>query len=317
MSNISVVIPTHNTRALTLTCLEHLERAALIYRREVRAEVETVVVDDASADDTVEQIESRFPGVSIARQPSVMGFTRSVNLGLEQTSGDPLLLLNSDTEIEQRSLLRLAAALEAREFSIVSPQLVYPDGRAQWTGGDEPTLLWLFLLSSGMARGLSHGSKLYRSLRTDQRRLDRRTGNAPRPTGWVSGAAMMLRRDLLEQIGPFDERYRFFAQDLDFCSRARAAGHRIAIVPDATVVHHLGGSATDGAQRTEQLWLDLLTWASCFRGPSWTNRARLCLRLGGGLGLLASHFEPRAEVRRDRKRNLRRALRALATPETG
>lgn len=318
MASLSVVIPTHNTRALTLVCLEHLERALALYRRERQTTVEIIVVDDASRDDTLAQIERRFPAVVVLRQPTASGFTSSVNLGLARARGDLLMLLNSDTEIDQHALLRMASVLEDQTVGVVGAQLFYPDGSAQWSGGEEPTLRWLLVLASGAARALSRSSKLYRSVRTDQRGGEGSGGPPARLTGWVSGAAMMFGRDLYESLGPLDERYRFFAQDLDYCSQATRTGKKIAIATAARVLHHLGGSPSPADDRTELLWRDLLTWADRFAEPGFSRKAKTCLQLGGRLALLSSYLDPRClvpgerrEMANARRTSLRRALASL------
>src|SRR3954467_11050126 len=146
--SLSVVIPTHDTRQLTLQCLDALYAAAPMETPET---MEVILVDDASRDGTAEAARSRHPGVVVLRHETAERFTRSANDGLAQARGEILLLLNSDTEVAPGGLARLVAlfAHDAR-LGIAGALLHYPDGSPQWSGGREPTLLWFFALATGL-----------------------------------------------------------------------------------------------------------------------------------------------------------------------
>jgi len=100
---------------------------------------------------------------------------------------------------------------------------------------------------------------------------------------WVSGAAMALRREVWNDAGPLRENYRFYAQDIDFCARARSSGWSVRIVEDAHAIHQIGGtirrvrntSALD--HDPGLLWLDLLDWARAHHGRIWASSARLAM----------------------------------------
>jgi GT2 family glycosyltransferase len=167
--------------------------------------------------------------------------------------------LNSDTEVEARTLPRLFAAFDSDpRLGAAGAVLLNPGGSSQWSGGPQPTLLWLFLLTSGLGSALGRLPG-YRRLRP----LDAET--RPR-VDWVTGAAMAIRHGAWEAVGPMDTGYRFYAQDLDFCLRLRDAGWHVAIAPGFRVMH-LGGatigrrSGASGSAHPGLLWADLLTWA--------------------------------------------------------
>jgi N-acetylglucosaminyl-diphospho-decaprenol L-rhamnosyltransferase len=276
---LSVVIPTHDTRELTLRCLETLGQV------DERVN-EIVLVDDGSRDGTTVAVRARFPSVRVVRHERALGFTASANDGLAETRGDVLLLLNSDTEVERASLPPLldAFATDPR-LGVASPRLVDPDGSPQWSGGTTPTLPWLFLLACGIPRALAAvpGYRRLRPVRSDAGgRID-----------WVTGAAMAIRRRTWEDVGPLDTRFRFYGQDLDFCLRAGDAGWRVALVRDSRVVHVGGatiGRRSGAARRSSHpglLWTDLLLWGEKRHGRRWALRAASVLGLGGRLRLVA------------------------------
>jgi GT2 family glycosyltransferase len=301
---LSIVIPTHDTRELTLRCLE------TIFASPPSGGLEVVLVDDASRDGTAEEARARHPEVVMVRNDTAEGFTRSTNRGLGIARGEILLLLNSDTEVAPGVLDRLPAILrENPELGIVGAALHYPDGSPQWSGGAAPSLAWFFALSSGLPALLSR-LPLYRRVKplepSGRARVD-----------WVTGAALGFRRAAWETAGPLDEGFRFYAQDLDFCLRARRAGWEVAIDPSFRVMHHHGATIgrEAGARRNqhpELLWTDLLRWARKHRGPGWAARAGLALRSGGRLRLasrrLALPLLPRHE--RDLWRTDDRAFQA-------
>jgi GT2 family glycosyltransferase len=282
MPSLSVVIPTHNTRELTLRCVASLTKAAAAGV----PDLQVVVVDDGGTDGTAEALEAAGPQMEILRLSPAAGFTRAANQGLARARGDVLLLLNSDTEVEPGAFLPLLAAF-ARDprLGAAGAVLHYPDGSPQWSGGRAPGRLWLFALASGLPALLA---------RLPRWRRVKPVGASPGPVDWVTGAALAVRRSAWEAVGPMDEGFRFYAQDLDLCLRLRQAGWSVELVPEFRVLHHhgatigraSGGKGEHGRQHPELLWTDLLRWAAKCHGAAWARRAALVLRAGAALRLL-------------------------------
>lgn len=312
---LSVVIPTHDTRELTLRCLDSLRAA----RTEGPEEIEVVLVDDASRDGTAEAVAATWPEVILLRNDEPAGFSRAVNRGLAATRGGVLLLLNSDTEVDRPGLEALLDAFDADpRLGAAGATLRYPDGSPQWSGGREPTLLWFFGLASGLPALLAR-LPLYRRLRPP--------GAAPDSVDWVTGAALAVRREAWEVAGPLDEGFRFYAQDLDYCQRLRLAGWSVALVPGFRVLHHHGATIgrDPGARRRqhpELLWTDLLRWAGKHKGEDWTRRAILAFQTGGRLRLLGRTLATpvlspqRRAVWREDGEPFRKAVRAVTQRRT-
>lgn len=276
---LSIVIPTRDTCALTLACL----RSVTADPRGQRAEL--ILVDDGGTDDTVARVREQFPQVRIVSLPSPAGFTKAANAGLCVATGDVLLLLNSDTETQPGALDALCDAfMQDSRLGIAGAQLVYPSGRPQWSAAQSlPGPLWLFAQASGLALAVSRlpGYRRLKPLTSGDRRV-----------AWVTGAALTIRRDLWLQCGPLDERFRFYAQDLDLCARASAAGWTVAVVGSALVRHHQGATVaatSNGRHRQDAslLWCDLVRWVAKHRGPAQARRAARAIGLGARLRLLA------------------------------
>lgn len=275
---VSVVVPTHDTRSLTLACL-----ASLVSAGGKADEAEVIVVDDASRDGTAEAVREGYPAVRVLRNERAEGFTCSANRGLAAAGGELLVLLNSDTEVEAGAWEALEVAFgHERRLGVAGAALRYPDGTPQWSGGRFPTLRWLFVLAAGAAPAVARlpGVRAIRPV----------SGAGGGPVYWVTGAAMAFRREVWAEVGAFDEGFRLYGQDLDFCTRAREADWEVAVAPGFRVVHHHGATigrtaGAAGRQSPEPLWRDLVRWAWKHRGPRWAKRAAWALRSGGRLRL--------------------------------
>jgi len=301
---LSVIVPSHDTRELTLRCLASIAAAD--------AAAEVILVDDAGTDGTAEAVAERFPAAVLIRTEEPAGFTRAANLGMARASGGILLLLNSDTEVDAPGLAALPAAFAADpRLGAAGADLHYPDGSAQWSGGRAPSLPWLFALASG-APALLARLPFYRRVKPP--------GQKGGAVEWVTGAALAVRRAAWEKAGPLDEDFRFYGQDLDLCLRLRREGWGVALLPGFRVMHHHGASIRakhGGRQHPELLWTDLLRWARKHRGASWARRAAVALAAGGTLRLLGRALSSpflspaRRTARREETLAFRRALRAV------
>jgi GT2 family glycosyltransferase len=279
---LSVVVPTHDTRELTLCCLASLAAARL---DATEAGTEVIVVDDGSHDGTADAIRRAHPAARVLSRERAGGFTIAANLGLAAAAGEIILLLNSDTEVDPAALPRLLDAFAARtRLGVAGAALSFPDGRRQWSGGREPDPLWLFLLASGLP-GLLERVPGYRRVRPV-------SGAGRVAVDWVTGAAMAMRREVWERHGPLDERFDFYGQDVDFCMRVRDAGWDVAILSDVGVRHHASATisrrpgAGRGGVNPGLLWTDLLRVVEKRRGQAAARRAARALLQGARLRLL-------------------------------
>lgn len=215
----SVVVPTWNGARFLPTCLDAL-------RRQTGVVFEVIVVDSGSTDET-QAVLARYPEVRMVRLARNRGFAAAVNAGIRAAGADVIVLLNNDTEVEPTWLGRLTAALAAApEAGMATSKVRMFDRRdVLHTTGDTVD-------ASGMAanRGVWE---------TDRGQWD----NALEVFG-ASGAAGAYRRALFEDVGPFEEAFASYLEDVDLAWRAQLAGWRCRFAPDAVVYHHV--SATGG-----------------------------------------------------------------------
>lgn len=287
MIELSVVIPTFNTAQMTLRCCR-----AVLASPPPGSEV--IVADDGSTDGTAELLAREAPAVRLVRLESNRGFAPAANRGVAASCGNIVLLLNSDAIVGEDSIVALLAAFAADpKLGIAGARLLNSDRTTQWSGGAAPTLAWMI----GVVSGAGHLA-----------RLVRRRANVRREVDWVSGAAMAFRREVWEQAGPLDERFRFYCQDIELCLRARDAGWRVAVIEEARVVHAIGGTVSaDSTLHHDPAWLwpDLLVWGGRRYGRRWMLVARIMLMLTATLRIAG-----RAIRRRDNAPFVR-ALNAL------
>lgn len=258
MIDLSVVIVSWNVRGYLAACLDSI--ATCLDGSQVRAEI--LVVDSASSDGTLEMLRAEYPHVRALPQAENVGFTRGNNLGLAAATGRFLMLLNPDTEIIDGALAHMVAYLDANPpVGIVGPHTLNSDGSHQSTRRRFPRLLtaifestWLQALAP--RRILDH--YYVRDLADDA------TGEVD----WVQGSALMMRREVYEQIGGLDVGYVMFSEELDFCRRARDAGWRVAYLGSAKIIHH-GGKSTDQAVAARHIHFQQskLRYFRKFHGP--------------------------------------------------
>jgi GT2 family glycosyltransferase len=200
-------------------------------------EYETIVVDNASRDFDAQAMAVAFAGVRWILNSTNAGYAPANNQAAVQTSGRYLMLLNPDTEVTEGSLDRLAAFLDEHpQAGAAAPRLVFPDGRTQQSCRGFPDPWPLFGEAVGLARLLPNHRVLgaYRMHGFDHQ--------STQPVDQPMFSAIMIRRETWNEVGPLDERFPIFFNDVDWCMRAKELGWGIHFVAEASVVHHYGQS---------------------------------------------------------------------------
>lgn len=216
---VSVIIPVYGKLDYTLACLRSLARQI------PAATFEVIVVDDASPDDSVQTLQ-RIDGLRVIRNTSNLGFVGSCNTGAAAARGEYLFFLNNDTQVTPNWLDGLLSCFAQRaDCGIAGSRLVYPDGRLQEAGG----LVFADGTSWNVGRFEDRDAPAWRY----RREVD-----------YVSGAALMIRREVFARIGGFDTRYSpAYFEDTDLGFAVRQLGLRVYYEPTSTIIHCEGISA--------------------------------------------------------------------------
>src|SRR5687768_282091 len=234
MPRLSIIIVTFNSRAEIDACLRSLTDGIHVDR-------EIVIVDNASTDGTAAHIRERWPGIRLVQLGANLGFARAANIGIQQTFGELVLLLNPDTIVPPGAIDRLVSALEHDpRLAVVGPRIVDRDGSAELSFGRMVSPL-AELRQKVLMVGSRRKTPIIRSV---VERMTRRTRDAD----WVTGACLLTYRADLEAVGLLDERFFLYMEDVDLCASIRARGRRVQFVADVEVRHQRGASATPAAR---------------------------------------------------------------------
>jgi N-acetylglucosaminyl-diphospho-decaprenol L-rhamnosyltransferase len=239
---LSVLIVTYNSVGVIGDCLDSL-RASPSSR-----EFEVVIADNGSDDGTVERVRSSYPEAVLVENGANLGFARGNRSAAGVARGDLLLLLNPDTVVRPGAVDALVASLLAEESRwVVGACLVGPDGEPATSWGDFPTLGWAFLeLAPWRRLGLA-----VRSMRQVGRTCE--GVERAKDVDWVSGAALLVRRDAWDRLGGLDGAFFMYFEETDFCARVHACGGRVVLEPDARIVH-LEGASVGQASIRQRVW---------------------------------------------------------------
>jgi len=218
--DINIIIVSYNVREYLCHCID-----SILAQKEINAEI--IVVDNNSTDRTRELITSRYPSVKLIVNTDNVGFSAANNQGIKEASAEIILLLNPDTELPETGTLQYAKNyMEANpQTAILAPELLNTDGSFQlsfWNfHGIKELMLELFYMHR-----IKRVKKPYSSI----------------PVEAASGAALIFRKSLVDEIGGLDETM-FWTEDIDFCYRAQKAGKIVIWNPDIKIVHHGGKSS--------------------------------------------------------------------------
>ncbi len=217
---VAVVVVNWNRAQDTARCLRSLEASRF-------SGWQAIVVDNGSSDDSAAFLRGTFPAIELVETGRNLGFAGGTNVGIERALalGVPyVFLLNNDAELAPETLTLLLEAADRRpRAGILSPLILYGDGRRVWFAG-----AYRRHILPGFAWPAYGSTRLPRPV--------------PRQIDYATGCAMLLRRELLEAVGLLDPSYFMYWEDMDLCERARRAGWEVWLVPGAIVRHHVSSS---------------------------------------------------------------------------
>ncbi|MCS7253506.1 MAG: glycosyltransferase family 2 protein [Armatimonadota bacterium] len=221
--SISVIVVTYASEDTVRACLESILNSA----KHSGAKVEVIVVDNASPDGTVATVREHFPMVRLIAYHENLGYAKAINVGLKESRGDYVLILNPDCILSSDAIHQLVSFAESNNrIGIIGPMLLNRDGTLQPSGRRAQKLIHIVLsligLHSAVEAFLLGKGRDYKAASDVEE---------------VSGAAMFCRRKALAEAGGMDERFFLYFEDVDLCARVRRLGWRISYCPYAKVMH--------------------------------------------------------------------------------
>ncbi len=240
---IDILIVNYNCVTYLQTLLDTLihEKCAVISRR---CEYEITVIDNHSSDGSASMVETQYPDIRLIPRASNDGYAAAVNEGLAATRNREILLLNSDVRITPQAVSALARIWERLEYpGIVAPLHFEEDGFPQLTWGNKPTLATEKRRQKLDAAARRRESWVKRELLAE--------GCRTRQVDWVSGSCMFFPRSTVEEVGPWDQNFFLFFEDIDWCLQARGKGLLIYHTSEVHVKHTHGASMDEDPDLAE------------------------------------------------------------------
>jgi GT2 family glycosyltransferase len=231
--DISIIIVSYNTCKLTINTLNSISGSQFLYQYEI------ILIDNASNDSSVSEIKKRYPQITIIENNQNFGYSRANNQGILLAKGRYILLLNSDTIINEETLQAMLAFMDSNPTIGASGcKIVLPDGsldKACRRGFPTPSASFYY------AFGIS---KLFPNIpRFNQYQLSYLDPDKDYPVDCLVGAFMMVRREVIDQVGMLDEDFFMYGEDIDWCYRIKEAGWGIHYYPYTKIIHYKGASS--------------------------------------------------------------------------
>lgn len=230
----SIVIVNYNTKDLLLKCLHS------VFTMKTAYDYEVIVVDNASDDDSVNSVKIYYPQAIILPQNKNLGYSKSNNKGIDISRGRYILLLNPDTIVEPETISEMIRLMdENSHVGIAGCKIILPDGSLDKACKRTfPTPLNSFYHFSGLAKMFPN------SKRFGAYNLTFLNENQISEVDSVVGAFMLVRKEVVEQIGMLDEDYFMYAEDVDWCLRAKNNGWTVLYYPKVNIIHYKRASSS-------------------------------------------------------------------------
>jgi len=267
MPELSIIIVNYNTREPLRRCLESIiaQRGAL--------DLEVVVVDNASKDDSAAMVRQVMPEARLIEPGHNTWFTGGNNLGIQQAAGEYVLILNPDTVFQPNTLQTMLAYIRAHpRVGAITCQMRFPDGRVQDTGSRIPAYVDLLL-------GYTFLGVLLKPWRDSRRRhmwFDGWNRDSTRPVEVIPDSNYLAPLALVRQLGAFDESLKLYFTEDDICRRTLDAGYEIHFIAEAVLTHEEHASTSQVQRLASQVYFqDLVQFSRKYYGAgrTWLLRA--------------------------------------------
>jgi GT2 family glycosyltransferase/lipopolysaccharide/colanic/teichoic acid biosynthesis glycosyltransferase len=227
VSEVSVIVVNYRTEEYLPACLESLKKSS------ASATIEPILVDNSKGRGAAEILRQHFPEGKLIENDRNLGYAEAVNQGLSASDSEFIFIVNPDTVAKEGSLDGLAEFMKTHpDAGIVGPKLVNPDGTIQLSCRRFYTFKTILLRRTFLGKIFGNNPSVKRHLMLEW------DHNSAREVDWITGAAMMVRKAAVSEVGPMDERFFLYFEDVDWCYRMRSFGWKVYYYPFSELVHH-------------------------------------------------------------------------------
>ena len=227
--DLSIIIVNYKTEELTSNCVD-----SIIKSNTKGLDYEVIVIDNDSQDGSIEAIEKQFPEVTIIKNTENQGFSKANNIGIKESSGDYVLLLNSDTIVEQNTLKGAIDFIkDHKHIGALGCKVLLPSGKLDPACKRSfPTPL------NGLFHSLNLDTAFPDNVHFGAYNLTYVDENKTCSIDCIMGAFMLVPRTVINQVGPLDEDFFMYGEDIDWCYRIKNAGYQVMYYPEIRIFHH-------------------------------------------------------------------------------
>lgn len=271
MNNLSIIIVNWNTRCLLRECLDAIKKNQPFFA------YETIVVDNASEDDSVATIKNEYPGIRVIENQVNYGFAAANNQGANAAAATLLLFLNSDTRVHPGTLAGAVSFMEQHpEAGVMGCRTFNRNGSLQATAFAFPGKLRIFAYVSGLNRIF---------------KLSRFTDHSALCTpDYVQGSFLIMRKEVFEKCGGFDDSFFLYFEEIDLCLRVKALGLSIYYNPNISITHYGGGSGKNSLAGLGHFMESSIGLYQKYRSPREEKKLRRALKSALRLRLFLELF---------------------------
>lgn len=231
--DLSIVILSYNTKNITDRCLSKLKKSIRYCKNKLKNEIEVIVVDNNSSDNSPEMIKRKYPWVKLIVSRTNTGFSRGNNIGMKASSKPFILLINSDTFVKENTLFQALGYFENNpECDLMGCRLILRDDKTQISVGFLPTPINIVLWISGLQilpfldKFTQPFHPRNQSFVQDEKQVE-----------WAMGAFFLMKRDVFTKTGGFNESIFMYGEEVEWCKRIKDLGFKMFYVPSIEVIH--------------------------------------------------------------------------------
>lgn len=248
MVDLSIIIVNYNVKEFLQNLLYSVQKATQ------NLSIETIVVDNASRDGSVEVIRNNYPEVTLIASEKNLGFGAANNIAMKRASGKYLLLINPDTIVKEDTFSILLGKLEEEpDIGMIGCKVLNPDGTLQLSCRRSYPGPWTSFTKVAGLSGLFPNSRLFAKYNLTYRDPDKSY-----EVDAISGAFMLFRREVYERIGGFDPQFFMYGEDLDLCYRTQQAGYKVFYYPETEIIHYKGESTKRSSLDETKVFYDAM-----------------------------------------------------------